>query len=95
MSYIKFNNITTINEFKLFLFHFHNKINSKLNKPIFELSELDKKYSQANIKIIYKNFLIVFSSNSNIPQLMSQTFHRKYVLAQIKETLDRIMLKIN
>ena len=47
-----------IEELKLLLFNFHNHVNRKLKKPIFEKSELDDKYSKANFRAIYNNFFI-------------------------------------
>lgn len=88
---VQFNNINSKEELKKFLFNFHNHINKKLNKPCFEYSELDKKYSQANFNIIYNNFFIIFSSKSNIPQLMSASFHRQHNLPKIKIALDKII----
>ena len=90
---IKFDNINSKEELKLFLFNFHNHVNRKLNKPIFEKSQLDDKYSKANFKAIYNNFFIIFGSNSNIPQLMSASFHRKHNLPKIKIALDKIITK--
>ena len=75
--------------------NFHNHVNRKLNKPIFELSELDNKYSKANIKAIYNNFFIIFASNSNTPQLMSAAFHRQHNLPKIKIALDKIISKFD
>ena len=90
---VNFDNIKSKEEIKLLLFNFHNHVNKKLNKPIFKLSELDDKYSKANIKIIYNNFFIIFASNSNTPQLMSASFHRQYNLPKIKIALDKIIAK--
>lgn len=92
---VKFDNINSKEELRLLLFNFHNHVNRKLKKPIFELSELDNKYSKANFKAIYNNFFIIFGSNSNIPQLMSATFHRKHNLPKIKIALDKIISKFD
>ena len=90
---VQFDNINSKEEVKLLLFNFHNHVNKKLNKPIFKLSQLDDKYSKANIKVIYNNFFIIFASNSNTPQLMSASFHRQYNLPKIKIALDKIIAK--
>lgn len=92
---VNFDNINSKEELKLLLFNFHNYINKKLQKSQFEYSELDKKYSQANINIIYNNFFIIFNSNSNIPQLMTASFHRKHNLPNIKIALDKIISKFD
>ena len=72
---VNFDQINNKAEFKLLIFNFHNAINSKLKKPLFDFNELDNKYSKANIDIIYNNLNIIYSSNANIPQLMSSSFH--------------------
>ena len=92
---IKFENITTKEQFKLLIFNFHNHINKKLNKPIYEIDKLDEKYSKANINNIYKNFLTIYSMNANVPQLMSSSFHRQHTLPKIKTSIDKILSKIN
>ena len=92
---VKFDNINSKEELRLLLFNFHNHVNRKLKKPIFELSELDDKYSKANLKAIYKNFFIIFGSNSNTPQLMSAAFHRQHNLPKIKIALDKIISKFD
>jgi hypothetical protein len=90
---VNFNNINSKQELKLLLFNFHNKINLKLNKPLFDENELDPKYSKANFNAIYNNFFIIFGSNSNTPQLMSVAFHRQHNLPKIKIAIDKIMSK--
>ena len=84
---VDFNKINNKNEFKTMLFNFHNVINKKLNKPLFNIDNLDTKYNNCNIDVCYNNFKIIFSSNSNIPQLMSNSFHRKQQLPLIMQKL--------
>jgi hypothetical protein len=88
---VNFNNIKTKEEFKLLLFNFHNQVNAKLGKPGYLLTELDEKYSKANINAIYNNFFKIYSSNVNIPQLMSASFHRRNNLPKIRAALDKII----
>jgi hypothetical protein len=88
---VNFDNIKTKQEFKLLLFNFHNQVNVKLGKPVYQLAELDEKYSKANIKSIYKNFFIIFTANINIPHLMIASFHRKNNIPKIKSALDKII----
>jgi hypothetical protein len=84
---VNFSQINTKNDFKLLIFNFHNAINTKLNKPLFDFNELDNRYSKANIDILYTNINIIFTSNTNIPQLMTSSFHRNILFPKIKEAL--------
>tara|TARA_B100000780_G_scaffold85409_1_gene58588 strand:- start:7243 stop:7704 length:462 start_codon:yes stop_codon:yes gene_type:complete len=95
LSKVQFDNISNKEELKLLLFNFHNYVNRKLGKSNFEISQLDDKYSNANINAIYNNFFKIYNSNSNTPQLMSASFHRKYNIPKIKIALDRIISKLN
>ena len=90
---VDLNKINTKQEFKIFLFNFHNHVNKKLEKPIFNEKDLDDKYSKANILSLYKNFNIIFLSNSNIPQLMSHSFHRQHNLPKINNILNNLLSK--
>jgi hypothetical protein len=84
---VDFAQINSKADFKLLMFNFHNAINTKLKKPLFDFNELDDKYSKANIDAIYNNLNIIYTSNSNVPQLMSSSFHRHHLFPKIKDTL--------
>jgi len=84
---VNFSQINTKNDFKLLIFNFHNAINVKLSKPLFDFNELDNRYSKANIDILYNNINIIYTSNTNIPQLMTSSFHRNILFPKIKEAL--------
>jgi hypothetical protein len=87
---INFDTIKNKEDFKLLLFNFHNAINKKLNKPEFKFDELNNKYEKANINALYNNFHIIYTTNSNIPQLMNSSFHRHQIFPKIKEALNII-----
>jgi len=84
---VDFAQINSKADFKLLMFNFHNAINTKLKKPLFDFNELDDKFSKANIDAIYNNLNIIYTSNSNVPQLMSSSFHRHHLFPKIKDTL--------
>jgi hypothetical protein len=84
---VNFSQINTKNDFKLLIFNFHNAVNVKLSKPLFDFNELDNRYSKANIDILYNNINIIYTSNTNIPQLMTSSLHRNILFPKIKEAL--------
>ena len=87
---IDFNTIKNKHDLKMFLFNFHNAINNKLNKPQFSYDSLDAKYQNVNIDALYNNLYIIYTSNSNIPRLMSSSFHKDLTFPKIKQALIAI-----
>jgi hypothetical protein len=87
---IDFNIIRNKNDLKMFIFNFHNAINAKLQKPLFNYQDLDNKYQNINIDALYNNLYIIYTTNTNIPQLMSSSFHKNLSFPKIKEALDAI-----
>jgi hypothetical protein len=59
-----FNNIKNKEDFKVFLLNFHNIINKKLKKPLYEYSNLDI-YNNINMNALYTNFKLIYLTNSN------------------------------
>ena len=87
---IDFNTIRNKNDLKMFFFNFHNAINAKLNKPQFNYENLDTKYGNANIDVLYNNLYIIYSVNTRIPQLMSSNFHKNLSFPKIREALNAL-----
>ena len=82
-----FKNINSKEDLKKFIFNFHNYVNKKLKKTEFKYEELTI-YDNINIDNVINNFILIFKLNANIPQLMSQSFHRQ-------NTLPSIIVKFN
>ena len=87
---VNFNLINNKDDFELLIFNFHNSVNKKLKKPEFEFKDLYNKYNNINIDALYNNFYIIYSQNTNIPQLMNNSFHRHIIFPKIKESLLKI-----
>ena len=87
---IDYNSIKNKNDFKMFLFNFHNAVNAKLNKPQFSYVSLDSKYHNVNINALYYNLNVIYNINTNIPQLMSSSFHKNLSFPKIQEALNAI-----
>ena len=87
---VNFDTINSKDELKQLYFKFHNHVNKKLKKPQFDINSLDDKYKNINLSAIYNNFFIIYSSNSNIPQMMSASFHRQNNLTKIRNLLQSL-----
>jgi hypothetical protein len=75
---INLQNYKTKEEFKTMLYLFHNYVNKKKNKPLYNLSDL-KKYSAFNLINVIKNFLSKYHTKGNM-QLLTDSFRRKLVI---------------
>lgn len=81
-----FNNIKTKEDFKQFVFSFHNIVNKKLNKPTYEYINLDK-YNNVNINALYNNLNIIYSTRIPNPHLMGFSLNKKILFPKIMDAL--------
>ena len=88
---VKIQNINDKEMFKLFLLEFHNRVNTRLNKPIFTLDELNSKYKTANLNGILHNFNIVYNAPISNEKLMAHSFHRNSQNTQLNKYLNEIL----
>ncbi len=82
---INFNGIKSKNEFKQMLCFFHNTVNFRKKKPIFNPIGLDR-YSKINTIPAYNNFVSVYHTRGNM-KLLADSFQRKIVLVDFKKWL--------
>ena len=85
-----FNIINTKEDFKKYIFNFHNHINKKVNNPQFLYENLDEKYCKINIFITFNNLINIFSLNSNNPKLMQSTMIRQKSVTKILNLFNSI-----
>ena len=81
-----FNQIRTKEDFKLFIFNFHNSVNKKLKKPIYEYTNLDK-YNSVNMDALYNNLKIIYLTKIPNPHLMGFALNKKILFPKIMEAL--------
>jgi hypothetical protein len=81
-----FNNIRTKEDFKQFIFNFHNSVNKKLNKPNYDFSQLEK-YNQLNMNALYNNLRIIYSTRIQNPHLMGFALNKKVLFPKIMREL--------
>ena len=82
---ININKIKTKTEFKNMLYVFHNTVNKRKNKQLFNHSQLDK-YKQYNIGTSFNQFVRVYHTKGNMNQL-AESFQRKILLVDLKNWL--------
>jgi hypothetical protein len=80
---INFNGIKTKTDFKNMLCFFHNTVNFRKKKPVFDASGLEK-YKNMNIITVYNNFINVYHTRGNM-NLLAESFQRKITLIGFKK----------
>jgi len=81
---VNFNAIQTKAQLKQLLFEFHNNVNKRKGFPIFNYTDLDKKYTNAvTINIIY-NFVKFFNPKNYSIRMIANDFHRERITEIIK-----------
>lgn len=86
-----FNLLKTREDFKNFLFQFHNKVNSNTNKKIFTKEELDEKYKKTNLSASINYFSACFFMKTNNQNLLLHSFQRN----NIKNTLIKYLFSLD
>ena len=77
-----FDNIKTKDDFKLFVFYFHNNINKKLKKPLFKEEDLEK-YKNCNLNTLLKNMYIIYNQPDKNSHMMANNFHKTNMIKSI------------
>ena len=74
----------------MFIFNFHNTVNRRLNKKIFESKDLEK-YKRCNFKELIKRFNLVFKKQYLFTKTMDGWKRRKItedIMTKIKKISD-------
>ena len=66
--------------FKLFLFHFHNSVNVRTGKRPFTIEELNAKYVRANTFVVVPHFIKVYSYRNTNVRLLVNSFHKDILI---------------
>ena len=82
LSRVNFSSIRTKNDFKSLMYIFHNVVNKRKNKPLFNVLEL-KRYSTSNLIIAYNNFVNVYHTRGNM-KLLAESFQRKLIMKNFR-----------
>jgi hypothetical protein len=89
MATSNFKTISTINDLKMFMFQFHNKVNQQVNKKLITYEEHLPLYCELNIEAVLQNFLYVYQQQIGGVTMMLYGFHRKQMLIDVVNFFKR------
>ena len=72
----------TKQNFKLFLFHFHNSVNMRTKKQPFTVEELNSRYSRANTFVVVPHFIKVYSHRNTNVRLLVNSFQKDIMIKE-------------
>ena len=84
---VRINDLRSKTDFKNMLFFFHNHVNSKKRKRIYNYNDLEV-YKRYNIINSFNNFLRVYHTKGNMKQL-SESFQRQFVIKDVRVWFTR------
>ena len=74
--------IATKNDFKNMLYLFHNMVNAKKKKPLYNYANMSV-YQNLNIVNVFNNFVSVYNTKGNM-KLLAESFQRKLIVKELK-----------
>ena len=80
---VKLNDIKTADDLSKTLYLFHNHVNRKKHKALFNYSELVK-YKSYNLIRVFQSFTRVYNTRGNM-RLIADEFQRNMVIAEFKQ----------
>jgi hypothetical protein len=84
---VRINDLRSKTDFKNMLFFFHNYVNSKKRKRVYNYSDLEV-YKRYNIIYSFNNFIRVYHTKGNMKQL-SESFQRQFVINDVRRWLTK------
>ena len=85
MKKLNIESIKTKQDWKDFLYKFHNEVNARKNFPEFPHSELDTKYQKANTVKVINYFLSVYREKSGNVQMIATEMSRMRILRNAQQ----------
>jgi hypothetical protein len=79
-------NISNKTDFKNMLYLFHNMVNAKKAKPLFNHTEL-KIYKNINVFYAFNRFAIVYNTKGNMKTL-TESFQRQFIVRDVKQWIS-------
>ena len=91
---VKRDHIKTKKDLQLFFFDFHNSVNRRVRKPVFNEEQMFM-YHKAITKNIVFNYITIMSRNQNNIKLLSNSFHRDMTMNYFKKWITHNSNKFN
>lgn len=90
-----FNTIQTQHDLQMYLFKFHNDVNTRKKVPLFTYDELIEKYSKSHIINIYNNFVFYFQDKHHSIHMIANDMFRTRILLNIKKWFSSNLSKFD
>ena len=85
LSNVNFSHIKTKSDFIMLLYAFHNSVNKRKGKQLYNVSQLDS-YNNVNLVIACRNFSTVYKTRGNM-KLLADNFQRQIIVKNLKNWL--------
>jgi hypothetical protein len=82
---VNINSIKTKNEFKNMIYIFHNAVNKRKKKHLFNYADINK-YKQYNVGATFNEFIKVYHTKGNM-NLIAESFQRNLLIKDLKNWL--------
>ena len=87
LSKVRLHELRTKNDFKNMIYMFHNYVNSKKRRPLFNYVNLEI-YKRYNIVSVLNRFISVYHTKGNM-RLLAESFQRQIIIRNIREWFSR------
>ena len=87
-------NIKTKKDLQLFFFDFHNSVNRRVRKPVFNEEQMFMYHKAITNNIVF-NYITIMSKNQNNIKLLSNSFHRDMTMNYFKKWITHNGSKFN
>jgi hypothetical protein len=87
---VNFDLIKNKEDFKIFIFDFHNQVNTRVNKPKFTIEELNNKYKNTNLKNSIHFFINNYFTKTNNERMFLYSYQRNLIKHKLYSYLVRL-----
>jgi hypothetical protein len=87
LSKVKIQELRSKNDFKNMIYMFHNYVNAKKRRPLFNYANLEI-YKRYNIVSVFNRFISVYHTKGNM-RLLAESFQRQLIIKNIREWFSR------